>query len=317
VFEKVVLHQDAEIKKCPECGATTKGSFDAQMEGPLQYGAGLKAFVIHLIITQMVPLKRTVQTLGALFGVIPSPATLLHWITVLNHALEPWEKEASQRLLSSDCMNTDETSHRINGSKWWVHVYSAGGITLKFLHKKRGREAMNDFGIIAEYTGVLVYDCWASYLGYAKCLHALCGSHLLRELAFVIVSNNYRWAKNMKALLKSTARQVAGSKQKKLTKRQYAKVLKNYRNILTRGSKELPLQPKRLAGKRGRIAKSDAANLHERLMKYETEVLRFATDPHVPFTNNRAERDLQMEKVKQKIAGCFRTEHLAHAYCRI
>jgi len=33
--------------------------------------------------------------------------------------------------------------------------------------------------------------------------------------------------------------------------------------------------------------------------------------------HNRAERDLRMSKVKQKISGCFRTRQYAEAYCRI
>ena len=46
-------------------------------------------------------------------------------------------------------------------------------------------------------------------------------------------------------------------------------------------------------------------------------MLLFARDPHVAITNNRAERDLRMAKVKQKVSGCFRTERYAHAHCRI
>ena len=68
---------------------------------------------------------------------------------------------------------------------------------------------------------------------------------------------------------------------------------------------------------RGKIAKSDAHNLWERLKKHEPAVLLFAQNPHVAFTNNRAERDLRMSKVKQKVSGCFGQERYAHAYCRI
>ena len=46
-------------------------------------------------------------------------------------------------------------------------------------------------------------------------------------------------------------------------------------------------------------------------------MLLFARLPHVPFTKNRAERDLRISKVKQKISSCFRTRQYAEAYCRI
>ena len=114
-----------------------------------------------------------------------------------------------------------------------------------------------------------------------------------------------------------TCRIVAKRNEKCVTAKEYANLQKRYRNILTRGDKELPEIPPKPKGKRGKMAKSDAHNLWERLRKYETAVLLFAKNPHVPFTNNRAERDLRMAKVKQKVSGCFRTKQYAKAYCRI
>lgn len=79
----------------------------------------------------------------------------------------------------------------------------------------------------------------------------------------------------------------------------------------------MPEIPKKTDKRRGRIAKSDAHNLWKRLSKFEISVLLFARLPYVPFTNNRAEQDLRMAKVKQKVSGCFRTLEHAQAYCRI
>lgn len=317
VFEKVVDHIDAEIKQCPNCEATVKGHFPEDMPGSLQYGNGIKAFAIHLIISQMVALNRVQKQIAAMIDAVISEATLLKYVLRLYQSLETWETSAIESLLQAPSLHVDETSFRVDKKNHWIHVYSSGGTTLKLLHRKRGKEAIVGLDIIPRYGGVIIHDCWASYLSYDHCGHGLCGSHLLRELAFIIDSNQYRWARNVKKLLQETCRTVAKRDEKRLTDKEYANLQKRYRNILTRGSKELPDIPPKPKGKRGKMAKSDAHNLWERLHKYETAVLLFAKDANVSFTNNRAERDLRMAKVKLKVSGCFRKEQYAHAYCRI
>lgn len=317
VFEKVVEHVDAEIKQCPTCSATVKGRFPADLHGPLQYGDGLKAFVVNLLVCQMVALNRVQKLLVSIMDVVISEATLLKFVLRVHQALEAWEAQTVEQILKAPVMNVDETSLRVDRKNHWIHVYSAGDITLKFLHRKRGKEAIESINLIPRYGGAIIHDCWSSYFSYQHCGHGLCGSHLLRELTFIVDAHDYRWAKNMKRLLQETCITVSKSADKKLTAIELASLQKRYRGILTRGEKELPVIPPKPSGKRGKLAKSDAHNLWERFKAHEAAILLFAKEPHVPFTNNRAEQDLRMAKVKQKVSGCFRAEDYAHAYCRI
>lgn len=317
LFEKTVEHVDAEMKECPTCDSEVKGHFPSDMPGPLQYGNGIKAFMVNLLITQMVALNRIQKLVKSMMGAVISEASILKFVLRLHQALAQWEASAVEQILKYPAINADETSLRVDKKNHWIHVYSSGDITLKFLHRKRGKEAINAINIIPRYGGSIIHDCWSSYLSYNQCGHGLCGSHLLRELTFIVGSNEYAWASNMKRLLQETCKKVSKSKKKKLSKEEYANLQKRYRNIITRGEKEMPIIPPKPAGKRGKMAKSDAHNLWERLKKYESAVLLFARNPHVSFTNNRAERDLRMAKVKQKVSGCFRTELYAQAYCRI
>lgn len=317
IFEKVIEHVDAEIKHCRCCDSTVKAKFPSDMPGPLQYGNGLKAYIINLLICQMVSLNRIQNMVKSLIGEVLSQASMLKYVLRLHLALEQWEASAIEQILKSSAMNVDESSLRVEKKNHWIHVYSAGDITLKFLHKKRGTEAIEDINIIPRYSGTMIHDCWSAYLSYNHCDHGLCGSHLVRELACAIEANGYNWASNMKSLLLETCKKVSKRKSKKLNKEEYSNLQKRYRNILTRGKKELPAIPPKPNGQRGKMAKSDAHNLWERLKENESAVLLFAKRSDVSFTNNRAERDLRMAKVKQKVSGCFRAELYAKAYCRI
>ena len=317
VFETRDLTVEAEIKTCPRCRTENKGRFPKDMPGPLQYGHGVVAFATHLMAAQMVPLKRTAQTLKVLTGRAIAEATLLAWLTRLHEALADWEAAAVQRLLAMPALHADETGLRIERKNHWLHSVGAGDLTVKFVHRRRGRAALDELNVIPRYGGVLVHDRWASYFAYGNCRHALCGAHLLRDLAFVKDAHGHAWAKRMGKLLLDTCRKVREHPGKALDDTAFKAVRKRYRTLLTQARRELPPPPVRLDGQRGRVAKSDAENLHQALVKQETAVLRFARDPDTPFTNNRAERDIRMAKVKQKISGCFRTLRHAQAHCRI
>ena len=219
----------ADIKDCPECRARTKGRFPENMPGPLQYGDGIKALVIDLLVAQMLSLRRCTELVQAMTDIKLSEATCLGYIDRLYDLLEPWEAAAKEHLLTRPALHVDETGFRVNKKNWWLHVTSDGSLTLKFLHRKRGKEAIDSFGIIPFYAGVLIHDRWAPYFAYKLCKHQVCGSHLLRDITFVVDSNNYRWARLMKKLLCESCDEVNKSETGVLSEAECRRYLKRYR----------------------------------------------------------------------------------------
>ena len=311
------LKVEAEIKKCPECYSRTKGRFPENMPGPLQYGNGFKSMTVDLVVSQMVPLNRCAGLIYTMSGIKLSEATCLKYIGQAYHSLDSWEDFGKEYLLTCPALHVDETGFRVNNKNWWLHVATDGLVALKYLHRKRGKEAMDDFGIIPFYTGTLIHDRWASYFTYDKCTHQVCGSHLLRDLTFIVESNNYRWARLMKKLLREICDAVNKSETSVLSEAECRRYRKRYRTILTQDGKEMPEIIRRRDGQRGKIAQTDAHNLHQALLILEESVLRFMSDPNVSFTNNTGEQKIRMSKVKIKVSGCFRTEFYARAWCRI
>ena len=94
--------------------------------------------------------------------------------------------------------------------------------------------------------------------------------------------------------------------------------IKKYRDLIAEGWKCNPLSdPPLKKKKRGRPKKTKAQNLLVRLGEYESSVLAFLHDINVPFSNNLAEQDIRMIKVRLKISGCFRTIQGAKYFARI
>ena len=171
-------------------------------------------------------------------------------------------------------------------------------------------------GILPRFTGILCHDHWKPYYTY-DCTHALCNAHHLRELERAWEQDGQKWAQQMKELLETINRKVtdAGNALDDKGSQEYRQ---KYRDLLKKAEIECP-EPIRTTkkGKRGRIKKSKARNLFERLRDFENDVLRFMDIDYVQFTNNLGENDIRMTKVQQKISGCFRSFEGAKIFCRV
>lgn len=305
-------------KTCPRCGTRNEGRFPLGLTQPVQYGEQLKALCAYLTNYQLLPYQRCAQLLEDVWGQGPCEATLVEITKDCANRLQPFEQGLKDVLLNCDRINCDETSCRVEGKTTWLHVTASGHHTLYGVHEKRGTKALQDIGILPGYKGVAMHDYWKAYLDYG-CEHVFCHAHHLRELTFLAEEENSRWALEMKGLLtqikQSVEEEVAKGGQA-LSAGVFAKHQHAYWHIMQRGESEHPL-PEKEHGLPGRAARGKARNLWERFYRHASEMLHFACDFSVPFTNNIAEQALRMMKVKQKISGGFRSPQGAEGFARI
>ena len=316
VYEVKEVELTAETKQCPDCGEKSKADFPEGFDGKVQYGNGIKAAIINFVTFQMMSLGRVQEHFKGLLGRRISQASMLKYMAQVSFSLKEWEKRSARELLSAKVIYVDETGHRVSGKNYWVHSYSSRDIVLQFIHQHRGREGIDEIGILPKCDGIIVHDCWSSYFAYSNADHALCNSHLLRELKFVEESTKHPWATRLKSLLKDAVLKVGEREEKVLSAKSYQELVDNYRGILSEALLEIPEFPEK-TGARGRTKQTEEQNLWDRLMDHESSVLMFARVAEVDATNNRAERDLRMTKVKRKVSGCFRSFEMAKHFCRI
>lgn len=292
-------------------------TFPEGIDRRVQYGKELKAHAIYLSQHQLIPYDRIREYFHDQAEIPISPGSIFNFNKEAFTRLETFDKIVKDRLASSPLCHVDETGINKNGERFWLHCVSNADFTCYYPHKKRGGEAIDEMGILPRFNGVLCHDHWKPYFNY-DCLHALCNAHHLRELERAWEQDNQQWAKDLRALL-PVINKAVDQNGGKLPVDLSASFKTRYRDILKQGYIECPPpdEKSRKKGKRGRLKRSKARNLLERLGNYEQETLRFMDDPLVPFTNNRGENDIRMTKVHQKISGCFRSMDGARMFCRI
>jgi len=316
---EVTEHQ-AEVKTCA-CGCVNRAAFPPEAAAPVQYGPHVKSVAVYLKEYQLLPFDRLTEIMRDLFACESfSEGTLANFDTDCSRRLEPVEAAIRELASASPVAGFDETGVRATGSLHWLHTVSTQLVTWYYAHKRRGCVAMDAAGILADYRGVAVHDFWQSYFDYG-CDHALCNSHLLRELTFLWEEQKQTWAKEMIDQLLAIKEAVAIAGKAGLTAlppSDQDRFLKGYERLVQAGYDQNPAaEPAPGPKRRGRRKQSKAHNLLDRFRDYPNEILAFMRDFAVPFDNNQSERDLRMMKLRQKISGTFRSFEALVNFCRI
>jgi len=313
-----VTEYQLHSKTCPCCNTVNKPSYPEHLNSSAQYGDNLKVFVGYLNSYQMLPYDRISEFLEDFISHKISTGTIYNMLNGIYKQLEPFENDSKELLLKSDVIHVDETSNRVQDKLHWTHVISTSIVTYYMIHQKRGKEAIDVMDILPKFKGIAVHDHWKPYYSY-ECNHSYCNAHHLRELIGIIQNENAIWAKNMHSLLTNMNNYIHKLKENGKSKPSKGKIeqfFQQYDDICKSAQKYYP--PPDISLKTQRKPKqSKGKNLLDRFIEYKDETLRFFTNLLVPFTNNLAERDLRMIKVKEKISGCFASFKGAQMFNRI
>lgn len=306
----IITEHRAQTKICPCCGKKVKANFPENVSGPVQYGERVKAIAAYFLHQHLIPFERVAQLFEDVFGISLSPGTCANMDKKLYRHLEGFERSLKTHLIASKVLHFDETGVRCEKKLKWIHVASSKSATFFGLHDKRGKKATDEQGILPEFSGTAVHDNWKPYFSYTQVKHGLCNAHHLRELKFVFEEEKAIWAQEMSQCLlraKKIADEAKLNCLEIMPPEELLRIEKEYGEILLKAALFYIEGPPPQKG----------GNLFRRFLHRIKETLAFCYDFRVPFTNNLAERDVRMEKVKQKVSGCFRKHEGGVRSCRI
>ena len=315
----VVTEHRAHECQCANCGAKTRAAFPEGVNAPVQYGARIAAFVVYLLHFQLLPEARLVALMADLFGVKLSAATIASMSGACATRLNGLVETIRDHVAGASVKHMDETGFRIGGKTQWLHVACTMLLTFYRVCAKRGG-LLSD---IVKVAGVVVHDHWKPYYTMQGVKHALCNAHHLRELKALIEIEKEDWARKMQRLLRRACRaaNLARERDAALKPGLIARFERRYDAIIAEGlafhEAQPPLATKGGGKRRGRAPRRTGHNLLLRFATRREDTLRFLHDPTVPFTNNEAERDGRMMKLRQKISGGFRAQQGASDFATI
>ena len=312
---EVTEHQ-AYACRCGACGRVTRAAFPAGVNAPVQYGPRVAATAAYLQNAHFLPEERLAELFQDVFGVAICAATLAGMTHKAAQRWQAWTARVRDLLVRSDGVkHLDETGFRIAGQTQWLHVLSTPRLTFYRTSAQRG-------SLLEGLQGILVHDHWASYFKVPGVLHAMCNAHHLRELQALAEIDGEAWARRLQQLLRRALRALRIARQRgiALPRSLLERLERRYDQLVGEAlAYHEALPPLQLAkpGRRGRKKRRPGHNLARRLRDRRESVLRCLRDVTVPFTNNQAEQDLRMMKLRMKISGGFRSEQGAHDFATL
>ncbi|MCP4934108.1 MAG: IS66 family transposase [bacterium] len=264
-------------------------------------GPGLAALIIYLSIEMRLTRRMTVRLVNDFFGISVSVGSIHKCLEESARALSPIEDQLVEELFNDPLMHVDETPHKEAGTDLWLWVFVSATTALFYVGNRSSEIFQNVINAYEQpYAGWLMTDGYLVYRHFIKRLR--CWAHLIRK------------AKGLAECYTPVSRQ------------QGAEVLETLEFLIDAVYKAREGPPnfkpdsiaadyQQLLEKLRKTCEVMSCSSHEKTRALGVEFLRdwdaifrVLDHPHLPLTNNEAERILRHWVIMRRITQGTRTE---------
>lgn len=293
-----------------ECGHTTRETPHREPPEPLfdgieltewrLAGPALMSLIVFLHMRMRMSRPRIRELLLIWLGIELSTGTINQCIHESGRSVAPVEDQLIEELLASDLLHADETTWLIAGKPFWLWVFVTTTVTLYYI-TFRGNELVRN--LLGEYKGWLMSDGYQVYREITKRLR--CWAHLVRKAKGIAESfdqNAAAFGKRVHEVLKilmDAVYQARGDPPGINLEEKYLALLEDFS-----AECECMLDSKH----------DKARKLAVEFLNDWDAIFMVLRHPHLPLTNNEAERALRHWVIMRKISHGTRSDEGTRAF---
>jgi transposase len=291
--------------QCPTCQHQQLADFPIGINAPIQYGSSVETLVGYFSVYQYIPFKRLQSLFSQLFSLPVSQGSIGNILERSAQKCDGVYQEIKTQILQSSVVGSDETGAKVNGNKWWIWVWQNLQNTFIIASDNRGSKTIDSVFENGLPNSAIVSDRWAAQLKTHSKNSQICLAHLLRDLIYLVETEQLDFANQFKAFIISVFdnRKIMIESCKAFTQNsEEAILLEQTLNQLLLISIDKEKYPK-------------SATFQVSILKNRNFILPCLYNLEIPPDNNGSERAIRNIKVKQKVSGQFKSGQ--NAFCVI
>lgn len=260
---------------------------DLPSEGRL--GKNVLSHIALMKFEDRLPIRKVVNTLKRSHNLQLTHTTILDVTRRVSARLRGTYKQIIQKIRDSNYVHIDQTDMKVDGITHYLWVFVTKEATLFIIRKAKMNSVMEEI-LGKDYQGIIVGDGISTYRTYTDRIQR-CWAHLLREAETLAEKHEgtareaHKELKEIFAQVKTVTYEDPPDQRQKL----YDKCISQTKYLVQRLNAYTELK---------KLGKT----IHNGLTHWYTCILH----PHIPPTNNTAERALREPIIQRKIMGTLR-----------